>query len=136
MNSELGFKHLDYIRYMRNWASAAHPNQNQITGLQLITWFETCVREVITLPETNATAQIKTLLSNMKAHALDTAGATQVSGFFIELTPDQRNNLMAGFFGIYTNESSLPLARDNVKLLALLLWPFRSSASRCGRIWE
>jgi len=34
--SDLGYKHLDYIRYMRNWASAAHPNQNQITGLQLI----------------------------------------------------------------------------------------------------
>lgn len=28
--SDLGFKHLDYVRYMRNWASAAHPNQNQI----------------------------------------------------------------------------------------------------------
>lgn len=122
--SDLGFKHLDYIRYMRNWASAAHPNQNQITGLQLISWFETCVREVITLPETSAAAQIKTLLANVKAHALDTTGAGQVSGFFIDLTPDQSNNLMAGFFGIYTNDSSLPLARDNVKRLAPMLWPF------------
>lgn len=122
--SDLGYKHLDYIRYMRNWASAAHPNQNQITGLQLISWFETCVREVITLPETNATAQIKTLLANMKAHALDATGAKQVSGFFVDLTQDQSNNLMAGFFGIYTNDTSLPLARDNVKLLAPVLWPF------------
>jgi len=48
--SELGFKHLDYIRYMRNWASAAHPNQNQLTGLQLISWLETCIKEVISLP--------------------------------------------------------------------------------------
>ena len=36
--SELGLKHLDYIRYMRNWASAAHPNQNQLTGLSLVSW--------------------------------------------------------------------------------------------------
>lgn len=122
--SELGFKHLDYIRYMRNWASAAHPNQNQITGLQLISWFETCIKEVIALPETNATTQIKSLLANVKAHSLDATGAKQVSGFFVSLTSDQSNNLMAGFFGIYTNESSLPLARDNVKALAPLLWPF------------
>jgi hypothetical protein len=122
--SELGYKHLDYIRYMRNWASAAHPNQNQITGLQLISWFETCIKEVITLPETNSSVKIKALLANMKTHALDAAGATQVSGFFIDLTPDQSNNLMAGFFGIYTNDGSLPLARDNVKLLAPVLWPF------------
>lgn len=122
--SELGYRHLDYIRYMRNWASAAHPNQNQITGLQLIGWFETCIKEVITLPETNATAQIKTLLANIKAHAVDAAVARQVSGFFVDLTADQSNNLMAGFFGIYTNDNTLPLARDNVKLLAALLWPF------------
>lgn len=128
--SDLGFKHLDYIRYMRNWASAAHPNQNQITGLQLISWFETCVREVITLPETNTTAQIRTILANMKAHALDAGGAKQVSGFFVELTADQSNNLMAGFFGIYTNDSSLPLARDNVKLLAPALWPFVGESMR------
>jgi hypothetical protein len=115
---------------MRNWASAAHPNQNQITGLQLVSWFETCVREVITLPETNATTQIKTLLANVKAHALDSNGVKQVGGFFVGLAPDQSNNLMAGFFGIYTNDQSLPLARDNVKLLAPLLWPFVAEATR------
>lgn len=128
--SDLGFKHLDFIRYMRNWASAAHPNQNQITGLQLIAWFETCVKEVIALPETNSAAQIKSLLSNTKTHALDAIGAQQVSGFFVALTPDQCNNLMAGFFGIYTNDSSIPLARDNVQLLAPKLWPFVGEATR------
>jgi hypothetical protein len=128
--SELGFRHLDYIRYMRNWASAAHPNQNQISGLQLIGWFETCIKEVITLPETSATARIRTLLANVKTHALDESGAKQVSGFFVDLTQDQSNNLMAGFFGIYTNDASLPLARDNVKLLAPMLWPFVGEAMR------
>ncbi|MCF1466517.1 hypothetical protein FS764_06265 [Agrobacterium vitis] len=122
--SDLGFKHLDFIRYMRNWASAAHPNQNQITGLQLIGWFETCIKEVITLPETSATTQIRALLSNIKAHQLEKASVNQVSGFFVDLTLDQSNNLAAGFFGIYTNDSSNPLARDNVKALSPLLWPF------------
>ena len=27
MISDIGYNHLDYIKYMRNWASAAHPNQ-------------------------------------------------------------------------------------------------------------
>lgn len=36
--SDIGFKHLDYIRDMRNWASAAHPNQSQLTGFMLISW--------------------------------------------------------------------------------------------------
>ncbi|SEU10016.1 hypothetical protein [Stigmatella erecta] len=128
--SELGYRHLDYIRYMRNWASAAHPNQNQLTGLQLVGWFETCVREVITLPETNVAAQIGKLLRNVRANPLDAAGANQVAAFFIELTSDQSNNLAAGFFGIYTNDQSLPQARVNVTLLAPFLWPFVSEATR------
>jgi len=128
--SDLGFRHLDYVRYMRNWASAAHPNQNQVTGLQLISWFETCVTEVITLPETNATTQIRALLANVKAHALDAAAAQKTSAFFIDLTTDQSNTLMSGFFGIYTNDKSLPMARDNVRLLAPMLWPFVSEDTR------
>ncbi|UXZ42981.1 hypothetical protein [Pseudomonas soli] len=128
--SELGFKHLDFVRYMRNWASAAHPNQNQITGLQLIAWFETCVTEVITLPETNSTAQIRSLLANIRAHSLNATGAKQTSSFFVELTIEQCNSLMSGFFGIYTNDSSLPLARDNVKLLAPYLWPYTAETTR------
>lgn len=128
--SDLGFRHLDYVRYMRNWASAAHPNQNQVTGLQLISWFETCVTEVITLPETNATTQIRALLANVKAHALDAGAAQKTSAFFIDLTTEQSNTLMSGFFGIYTNDSTLPMARDNVRLLAPMLWPFVSEDTR------
>ncbi|MEK6482556.1 hypothetical protein WJR50_33820 [Catalinimonas sp. 4WD22] len=64
--SEVGYKHLTYINYMRNWVSAAHPNQNEITGLQLISWLETCIREVISLPIPSAAIQIKKLLSNIK----------------------------------------------------------------------
>jgi hypothetical protein len=37
---------------------------------------------------------------------------------------------MAGFFGIYTSENSLPVARDNVKLLAPMLWSFVSESTR------
>jgi len=33
--TEVGYQRLDHIRYMRNHASAAHPNQVQLTGLDL-----------------------------------------------------------------------------------------------------
>ncbi len=45
--SPIGYKHLDYIRDMRNFASAAHPNQNELSGLQLAAWLQTCIREVL-----------------------------------------------------------------------------------------
>ncbi len=43
--SDVGYIQLDHIRDMPNFASAAHPNHNTLTGLQLVTWLETCIRE-------------------------------------------------------------------------------------------
>ena len=57
--SEIGYKHLDYIRNMRNWASAAHPNQNELTGFQLLSWLETCIKEVIAKEPEGPVIEIK-----------------------------------------------------------------------------
>ncbi len=76
--SDLGYKHLDRIRYMRNWASAAHPNQHQITGLQLIEMLETCVIEVITLPLSSVVTEIKQLLANIKTNEISESEAKKI----------------------------------------------------------
>ena len=68
--SDVGYKQLDLIRYMRNFASAAHPNQNEIGPMQLLGWVETCIREVITLPESTVVAETKRLLYNVRTKKL------------------------------------------------------------------
>lgn len=95
--SEMGYKHLDYIKYMRNWASAAHPNQSQITGLQLISWLETCIKEVIALPLSAITVEIKALLTNIRTNKLTDNDARRISLFFDKLIPEQTGNLLSGF---------------------------------------
>ena len=120
--SELGFKHLDYIRFMRNWASAAHPNQNELSGLQLVAWLETCIKEVISLPLSNAAVEIKKLLSNIKSNSVSEAEAKEIAPFFVNLSQDQINNLASGFFGIYTRSDSTPITKQNIRLLLPFLW--------------
>ncbi len=121
--SDNGYKHLDFVRYMRNWASAAHPNNNDITGLQLISWLETCIIEVISLPESQITVDIKRLLSNIKANTLTAAQAAEIGEFLNNLTREQVDNLAQGFFGIYTRTDSTAQTRTNIRLLIPLLWP-------------
>jgi hypothetical protein len=120
--SELGFKHLEYINYMRNWASAAHPNQNEITGLQLISWLETCVKEVISLPISNITIQIKQLLAGVKSTSISEKDAQEIAVFFTNLVQEQVNNLAAGFFGIYIKPESDSQTLQNINRLLPLLW--------------
>ena len=120
--SELGYRHLDYIRYMRNWASAAHPNQNQLTGLQIISWLETCIKEVISLPISNIAVEIKKLLANIKTNVLSPENAKQIAPFFANLSITEVNNLCTGFSGIYVDPLTAPPIRQNINYLLPYLW--------------
>ena len=120
--TEIGYRHLDYIKYMRNWASAAHPNQVELTGMQLISWLETCIREVISLPISSITIEINKLLNNLKVTSIDQAEAERIGAFFCNLTNDKVNALASGFFGIYTRLDTSPQTRQNIHLLLPMLW--------------
>jgi len=68
--SDVAFKQLTHINYMRNHASAAHPNIEELTGLKLAEWLETCIKEVFQLEPRNVVAEIGKLLHNVKAKRL------------------------------------------------------------------
>ncbi len=121
--SDLGRMHLHYIRHMRNWASAAHPNQNQLTGLQVVGWLETCIVEVINLPMSTVVAEIRKLLANVKSSTIQQDEARRIGAFFEDLPLDQADSLVMGFFGIYTDLASSVSTRQNVRHLLPHLWP-------------
>lgn len=121
--SDIGFKHLDFIKYMRNWASAAHPNQNEITGLQLVSWLQTCIKEVISLPLSSSAIEVKKLLGNIRVNSISPPEAKQVSAFFKDLSTAQMSNLASGFFGIYCRQDTSTQARTNIRLIAPYAWP-------------
>ena len=121
--TDIGYRHLDYIRYMRNWASAAHPNQNVLTGLQIISWLETCIVEVISQPMTMVAAEIRKFLVNIRETTVTQADARESAAFFVHLTQEQANNLASGLFGIYTRTDASAQTLANINYILPLLWP-------------
>ena len=120
--SDLGFKHLEYINYMRNWLVQHHPNNSQIRGLQLIDWLETCIKEVITLPISNITVRIKHLLQGVKNTSISDKDAEEIALFTAELTQEQINNLASGFFGIYVKSETDNQTHQNINKLLPNIW--------------
>lgn len=121
--SDLGRQQLDLVRYMRNFASAAHPNQNEVTGLQLLSFLETCILQVIALPESTVVAEVGRLMRNLKVNVLAQSDAVTIATFFADLPGTQADNLARGFFGLYADLNSSATTRDNVRLLVPYLWP-------------
>ena len=128
--SDVGYQQLDLIRYMRNHASAAHPNQNDVLAYQLLGFLQTCIREVITLPESSEVAETKRLLRNVREGNVDASTAAATAEFFRGLGQVQADNIAAGLFGIYVEDQSTERARDGVRLLLPGLWPMVSEDQR------
>ncbi len=120
--SDIGFKHLDYIRNMRNFASAAHPNQNQLTGLQIASWLETCIIEVLAREPSGPVLEVKKLLHNIREHKLVADDADPIISNIQQLPLDLAKSLLRAVFGMYTDEGISSDVRSNIDLLAGALW--------------
>lgn len=128
--TDVGFSRLDHIRHMRNHASAAHPNQNDLTGLELVTFLQICIREVINTRPDTVTADTGRLLANIKKAVLDRPAVNAAAAFFDQLPRDRADTLGNGLFGLYTAQGRTPVVADNVRLLWPRLWPFVGETTR------
>jgi len=120
--SDIGFKHLDYIRDMRNYASAAHPNQNELTGLQVISWLETCIQQVLAKEPEGPVLEVRRLLHSIRNEVLTQTDASPIIANIQQLRSDFAESLLRTLFGMYTDLSLGAEARNNIKLIAPATW--------------
>ena len=128
--SELALKHLDFIRDMRNFASAAHPNQNQLTGLQLIQWMDTCIREVLAKKLLAPALEVQRLLRNLREQELDTKSAKPINQAIAALDSDLLLPLLRTIFGMFVDPNLSIRARSNIRLVRDTIWQGSADAAR------
>jgi hypothetical protein len=120
--TEIGYKHLDYIRDMRNFASAAHPNHTELTGFQLISWLETCINEVLSKSPEGPVLVVKKLLQNIRNEILTESIIKPIRHGIQQLPSDLISSLLRTVFGMYTDPNISLNARSNIALIAKTVW--------------
>lgn len=128
--SETGYRNMDLVRYIRNNASAAHPNQLNITGLKLTSMAEDCLREVISTPIPPAAIEVQKLLENVKTTTMTLGDAKDVSVHFSGMGPNRTQRLVEGLFGIFYKRETVESVRQNIRLLVPMLWPYVDESTR------
>lgn len=128
--SEIAFRHLDFIRDMRNFASAAHPNQNQLTGLQLVQWMDTCIREVLAKEPLGPAIQAKRLLRNLRGIRLDKDSCRPINQAISALDHRLLAPLLRNVFGMYVDSDLSAVARNNIKFVRKTIWMGSSDAAK------
>lgn len=120
--SDIGYKHLDYIRDMRNWMSAAHPNHSEFTGVQLVGWLEQCINEVINASESNIAVEVRKILKNVKNNELSESTIKDMCKFIFGLPKHKSDKLAFGLLGIYTENDTEQKTHNNIKALYTTIW--------------
>ena len=128
--TENGFRHLDYVRNMRNFASAAHPNQNDITGLQIVSWLETCITEVLAKEPAGAVIEVRKLLHSLRTQRLSESDMPIIEAALPSLTEDLSESLLRAVYGMYTDTSVDTHIKDNLRLVARSIWDIVSVEAR------
>ncbi|MCK9592092.1 MAG: hypothetical protein M0Q91_08815 [Methanoregula sp.] len=128
--SDIGYSHLNYIREMRNFASAAHPNQKQISGIQLAGWLETCIREVLSQEPSKPAFAVKRLIHSIKTQTLTEEDAKPIIMAIDTFPQPLINSILQSLFGMYTTEEQSADVRKNIEYLANGVWKKSDSSAR------
>src|SRR5574344_343090 len=115
------YEELDHIRYMRNWVSAAHPNNYDLTGYKMLGYLDTCIN-LIKSQGNQQTADIKRILCNIKSNIITDDQANLIKTQFESFTQNQVNTLCSGLFGIYVNLQTTTDTTSNIEKLISPLW--------------
>ena len=107
---------------MRNHASAAHPNQNEVTGLQIISWLETCIVEVLAKEPAGPVIEVRKLLHSLRTEQLSETNVPQIQAALPSLTEDLSLSLLRALLGMYTDTNIDSRVRDNIRLVAKSVW--------------
>jgi len=120
--TDIGFRHLDYIRDMRNHTSAAHPNHNELTGLQLVAWLQTCIKEVLGVEPAGPVVEVRRLLHSLRRETLVKADVPPIETALEGLPSELARSLMRSLVGMYCAHDLPANVRANIVLVAPAAW--------------
>jgi hypothetical protein len=124
--SDVNRERLRHVNYMRNHASAAHPNQSELTGEEMIAWLANCLRYAITAKPDHAVIAAKQLLTNIRTTLIPINDISVIAIDLQKFSTERVDDLMWTLFGIYVDPSQKADCRTNIANLAPHVWKLSS----------
>ena len=127
---DVNHRRLDNVNYFRNHASSAHPNDTEITGIELLGFLETCLKYAINAPIEHSVIQVKRFLDNIRQHAIASGDCTAIVTEISKLQPQRVEDILQTLFGMFCDTGTSVDTLDNIRGLALGIWEYVSEDFR------
>ena len=119
---DIAFHSLDNINYLRNNASAAHPNVNELTGIKLSSLLEDGIKYAILSQPNHSMITIKKLFSNILKIEIPDDDFDAISDELIKLNEESLNDFAKSIFGLYCDPKTEEFVLKNVMEISRRIW--------------
>ena len=120
--NEINHKRLENVNYLRNHASAAHPNENSLSGLEMLALLENCLKYAITAKPDHSVITIKTLFENLRTKEIPKEDFPHIGTDLLKQPQERIDDFILSIFGIYTDERTTASTRKNIDRLTPHIW--------------
>lgn len=127
---DYAFNTLVNMNYMRNHASAAHPNNNEITGIKLASLLEEGIKYAITLEPDASSIEIKQLYDNVRTNEIPDEDFDDICDELLKLPIDRLDDFVVSLFGLYCDLKSAEYIRKNILEISKRIWCNISEGSK------
>ena len=119
---DYAFNTLNNMNYMRNHASAAHPNVNELTGIKLASLLEDGIKYAITLEPDASSIAIKQLFDNIRTKEIPEEDFDEICKDLSKIPEERLDDFMVSIFGLYCDKKSDDIIRKNVLEISRRIW--------------
>ncbi len=99
--NDINYRRLAHVNYLRNHASAAHPNEIEITGIEMLSMLEHCLKYAITARPDHSVIKIKQLLENIRKNEIPDEDFQIIGSDFSKLPQERIDDFLLSIFGLY-----------------------------------
>ncbi len=110
------------INYLRNHASAAHPNMNELTGIKLASLLEDGIKYAIMSQPDNSSIEVKKLFNNIRTIELPSEDFDDIAKGLIELSSDRLDDFIMSLFGLYCDLNTDEFVQKNILEISKRVW--------------
>lgn len=120
--NDVNHKRLEHVNYLRNHASAAHPNDYEISGHEMVALLENCLRYAITAKPDHSVVQIKTLFDNIRKALIPDSDIAIICEDLKKQPVERIDDFLQSIFGVYCDPRQESHTKLNIEKIAPNLW--------------
>lgn len=120
--SDINYKRLENVNYLRNHASAAHPNENSVSGIEMLSLLESCLKYAIVAKPDHSVIVLKQLFDNIRTKVIPIEDFPVIGEDLCRQPQERIDDFVLSLFGVYTDTRTDATVRKNIDRLNPHIW--------------